>query len=85
MDGDGFVVADALTENTKDDAAVLPDLLGQIDGQVRRFTGDGAYDPKSVYEQIGAAGTEFGGIPIFGEQATTGGALQGYLRWVYYF
>jgi hypothetical protein len=25
---------------------------------VRRFTGDGAYDQKSVYEQIGAAGTE---------------------------
>jgi hypothetical protein len=61
VDGEGFVVAEALTQNTKDDAAVLPDLLGQIEGQVRRFTGDGAYDQKSVYEQIGVAGTKEGG------------------------
>jgi hypothetical protein len=58
VDGDGFIVAEALTENTKDDAAVLPELLGQIDGRIRRFTGDGAYDRKSVYDQIGTAGTE---------------------------
>ena len=34
---------------------------------------------------IGDAGTEFGGVPVFGDDLTTGGALQGYLRWVYYF
>ena len=34
---------------------------------------------------IGSAGEEFGGIPVFGESFTTGGAFQGYLRWVYYF
>jgi hypothetical protein len=58
VDGDGFIVAEALTKNTKDDAAVLPDLLGQIEGPIRRFTGDGAYDRKSVYDQIGRAGIE---------------------------
>ncbi len=58
VDGDGFVVAEALTEDKKDDAAVLPERLAQIDGQIRRFTGDGAYDRKSVYDQIGTAGIE---------------------------
>ena len=58
VDGDGLIVAEALTENTKDDAAVLPELLGQVDGPIRRFTGDGAYDRKSVYDPIGTAGTE---------------------------
>ncbi len=34
---------------------------------------------------VGGAGTEFGGVPVLGDELTTGGALQGYLRWVYYF
>lgn len=34
---------------------------------------------------FGGAGTEFGGVPVLGDALTTGGALQGYLRWVYYF
>jgi hypothetical protein len=34
---------------------------------------------------FGDAGEEFGGVPVLGVEATTGGALQGYLRWVYYF
>jgi hypothetical protein len=58
VDGDGVIVAEALTENTEDDAAVLPDLLGQIDRQISRFTGDGAYNRKSVYDQIGTTGTK---------------------------
>ena len=51
-------MAEARTENTEDDAAVLPYLLRQINGRIKRFTGDGAYDRKSVYDQIGTAGTE---------------------------
>ncbi len=35
-----------------------PERLAQIDGQIRRFTGDGAYDRKSVCDQIGTAGIE---------------------------
>ena len=34
---------------------------------------------------MGDAGQEFGGVPVFGEAATAGGAFQGYTRWVYYF
>ena len=38
---------------------------------------------------IGRPGDEFGGVPLAtdarGDPITTGGALRGYLRWVYYF
>jgi hypothetical protein len=34
---------------------------------------------------IGDPGEEYGGIPLLGNDATTGGAFQAYLRWVYYF
>ena len=56
VDDDGYVVAAALTQNTVDDADMLPDLLGQIDAPLRRVTGDGAYDTRSVYEAVGEAG-----------------------------
>jgi hypothetical protein len=40
-------------------------------------------------EPLGAAGDEFGGVPVldlgFGQTATTGGASRFYLRWVYFF
>ena len=36
----------------------LPDLLGQIEDPIRRFTADGAYDHRSGYDRIGAAGIE---------------------------
>ena len=36
----------------------LPDLLGQIEDPIRRFTADGACDLRSNYDRIGAAGTE---------------------------
>ena len=53
MDEDGYVVAETLTQNTVDDADMLPDLLGQIDAPLRRVTGDGAYDTRSVYTAVG--------------------------------
>ena len=56
VDDDGYVVAAALTQNTVDDADMLPDLLGQVDAPLRRFTGDGAYDTRSVYTAVGEAG-----------------------------
>ena len=56
VDDDGDVVAAALTENTVDDADMLPDLLGQIGAPLRRVTGDGAYDTGSVYRAVGEAG-----------------------------
>ena len=56
VDDDGYVVAETLTQNTVDDADVLPDLLGQVDAPLRRFTGDCAYDTRSVYKAVGEAG-----------------------------
>ncbi len=57
VDDDGFAVAAKLTESTADDAATLPDLLAQVDAPIGRFTADGAYDSRGVYEQVGVAGT----------------------------
>ena len=58
VDDDGYVVAEALTDNTVDDADMLPDLLGQIDAPLRRVTGDGAYDTRGVYKAVGGTGVE---------------------------
>ena len=56
VDDDGYVVAETLTQNTVDDADRLPDLLGQVNTPLRRVTGDGAYDTRSVYTAVGEAG-----------------------------
>ena len=57
VDDDGFVVAAQLTESKRDDASVVPDLLDQIGAKVRRFTGDGAYDRRLVYEKVACRGS----------------------------
>lgn len=58
VDEEGFVVAAELTAGNGDDASTLPDLLDQIEVPIRRFTADGAYDHKSIYDRVGAAGTK---------------------------
>ena len=58
VDAEGFIVAAELTTSSGDDASALPDLLDQIEVPIRRFTADGAYDHRSVYDQLSAAGTE---------------------------
>ncbi len=58
VDDEGFIVAAELTACSGDDACTLPDLLDQIDAPIRRFTADGAYDHRSVYDRVGADGTE---------------------------
>ena len=40
------------------DHTTLPALLDTIEVPIRRFTADGAYDHRSVYDQLSAAGTE---------------------------
>ena len=47
-----------LTASSRDDASTLPALLDTIEVPIRRFTADGAYDHRSVYDQLSAAGTE---------------------------
>ena len=58
VDAEGFIVAAELTASSRDDASALPDLLDQIEVPIRRFTADGDYDHRSVYDQLSAAGTE---------------------------
>ncbi len=58
VDDEWFIVAAELTASSGADASVLPDLLDQIEDPIRRFTADGAYDHRSIYERVGAAGTE---------------------------
>ncbi len=58
VDEEGFIVAAKLTASSGDDASTLPDLLDQTEAPIRRFAADGAYDRRSTYDRIGAAGTE---------------------------
>ncbi len=58
VDDEGFIVAAELTASSRDDASTVPDLLDQIEDPIRRFTADGAYDHRSIYERVGTAGTE---------------------------
>ena len=58
VDAEGFIVAAELTASSRDDASTLPALLDTIEVPIRRFTADGAYDHRSVYDQLSSAGTE---------------------------
>ena len=58
VDAEGYVVAAELTESTEDDAVTLPRLLEQIDAPIQRFTGDGSYDTRHVYDLVGGVGTD---------------------------
>lgn len=43
IDGDGYIIASALTDRIADDACVAVSMLAQIKGNIARFTADGAY------------------------------------------
>ena len=58
VDAEGFIVAADLTASSRDDASTLPDLLAPLEVPIRRFTADGAYDHRSVYDRASAAGTK---------------------------
>ncbi|MDH3641217.1 MAG: hypothetical protein OES38_03930 [Gammaproteobacteria bacterium] len=63
----------------------LGDASGLLQTQLSYTPSDHSTVQAGVLVPIGSAGDEFGGVPVFGEAVTSGGALQGYLRWVYYF
>ena len=65
--------------------ANLNDSSGLLQTQLSYAPSDHATLQAGVVVPIGEAGEEYGGVPVFGEAVTSGGALQGYLRWVYYF
>lgn len=51
----GEIVAQVLTKNDVDDAAVVPDLLKQAAKnkvKINRFAGDGAYDKRKCYDYL---------------------------------
>jgi hypothetical protein len=67
-----------LIGNLQDGSSILQTTLSYVPG-------DQATIDAGVTVPIGDAGDEFGGVPVAGDALTTGGAVQAYLRWVYYF
>ncbi len=55
--GASFTSALTTTASSSRNASVVPDLLEQIEVKVRRFTGDGAYDRRLVYDTVAGGGT----------------------------
>jgi hypothetical protein len=58
VDAQGFVVASALTDSGQDDATEGVRMIGGLDRAIGRFTADGAYDTRAVYEALAPAGGE---------------------------
>ncbi len=50
VDRAGIIVAQVLTDGNADDAATVPDLLGQYEGELSGFIADTAYDSRMVYD-----------------------------------
>jgi IS5 family transposase len=48
----GEIVAAVVTTNNYHDSQLLPDLLSQVDEEIRQVSGDGAYDRRTCYEAI---------------------------------
>jgi hypothetical protein len=56
VDGEGFIVASELTESSVDDASVGVAMIEGMDTAIPRFTADGAYDTRAIYEALATAG-----------------------------
>jgi hypothetical protein len=56
IDGDGFIVASELTDSSVDDASVGVTMTEQVEAAIGRFTADGAYDTRAIYEALAASG-----------------------------
>ena len=57
IDGSGYIIASAITDRIVPDASVGISILEHIEGTIARFTADGAYDSRPMYEALGKAGT----------------------------
>ena len=66
-----MIVAQGLTDGNADDAATVPDLLGQLEGELSGFVADAAYDSRPVYD----AATQRGAVVVVPptRNATVGG------------
>ena len=56
VDEDGFIVASDLTKCSEDDASVGVTMIEDIEAVIERFTADGAYDTRAIYDALGATG-----------------------------
>ena len=56
IDGDGYIIASALTDSSSDDAYVGLSILEQIEDTIMQFAADGAYDARPMYEALAASG-----------------------------
>ena len=56
VDAGGFIVASELTESGVDDGAVGVAIIRGYRAGIERFTADGAYDTRAIYEAIAAVG-----------------------------
>ena len=56
VDTNGIIIAEHLTDSTVDDSTVVSDLLVQVDGDIERFTADGAYDTWAIRDALAARG-----------------------------
>ncbi len=52
VDASGVIVAEIVTDGNADDAAAVPKLLEQIDGEISLFVADAAYDTRSIYRAL---------------------------------
>jgi hypothetical protein len=56
IDSDGFIVATELTDSSADDASVGVTMIDHMEAAIARFTADGAYDTRAVYDALAASG-----------------------------
>jgi hypothetical protein len=56
----GEILASVVSTNDWGDCEILPDLLGQIEGDIEQVSADGAYDTSDCYDTI----TERGAKPV---------------------
>lgn len=52
------IIAIEVTSADWHDSEVAPDLLGQIEGEIKQVAGDGAYDTEGVHEAVRAHGAQ---------------------------
>ncbi len=52
VDAEGFIVASELTDSSVDDASVGAAMIRRIEAPIERFTADGAYDTRAIYEAL---------------------------------
>ena len=56
IDADGFIMASELTDSSEDDATVGVTMIEEIVTVIERFTADGAYDKRALYEALAVSG-----------------------------